>query len=524
MKRNDFTLAQFQVLHSVATNLASPGALEEILEETLHILSDKLGMKRGMVSILRRDLQEIHTIAQTGMNDHVKDPIVYRVGEGITGRVVETGVPIAVPRLDREPLFLDRSGMRRHMNRADLAFLCVPIKYGQEVVGALSADRAATGETELADELRFLENVASLIASRVQSRRVEEENRRLREGTGPLGAKGPIIGASDAIRQVRLLVAQVADSKTTVLLTGETGVGKGLIARALHSGSPRRDQPLIQVNCAAIPENLIESELFGHEKGAFTGATQMRTGRFEAAGTGSIFLDEVGELPAQSQVKLLRVLQEKEFERLGGSKTIKTNARVITATHHDLEQDVAEGKFRADLFYRLNVFPIHVPPLRERGADVMMLADRFTKYYAEEMGKAVNRIDTPAIDMLMAYHWPGNVRELENVIERAVLLSTDGVIHGHLLPPSLQMKAIENRTTRRGKLEQLIVAYEMELIVDALKDAEGSQARAAYLLGTTKRIIQYKIQKYGIDYRKFRKRGAAFDEDELTGSGRLSRP
>ncbi|NLH50510.1 MAG: sigma 54-interacting transcriptional regulator [Myxococcales bacterium] len=506
MENQSFTLAQLRTLHAIATVLAKPGEVETVLHDTLHILAEQLGMKRGAVAILRRDLQEIHTLARVGMEDERQDPVVLRLGEGITGRVVKYGKPIAVPRLDREPLFLDRSGSRRQLNRADLAFLCVPIKYGKEVVGSLSVDRVATDETELADEIRFLESVVELIASRVESRRVAEENRWLREGAGLSGASGLIYGASPAIRQVRALVAQVADSKTTVLLTGETGVGKGLVARAIHLSSPRRDQPFVKVNCGAIPENLIESELFGHEKGAFTGATQTRIGRFESADGGTIFLDEVGELPAQSQVKLLRVLQEREFERVGGQRTIKVNTRLISATNRDLEQEVAAGKFRTDLFYRLHVFPIHVPPLHERGADVMMLADRFTKLYAEELGKEVNRIDTPAIDMLMAYHWPGNVRELENVIERAVLMSTDGVIHGHLLPPSLQMKAVEGRTKRRGKFEQLVAAYEMELIVDALKDAEGSQTRAAYLLGTTKRIIQYKVNKYGLDYRKFRQK------------------
>ncbi len=514
MKQPKFTLKQLETLHRIALVLAQPGELETALHETLNTLAENLRMQRGMVSILRRDLQEVHTLARVGIEDEDDgDPVVYRLGEGITGTVVEKGEAIAVPRLDKEPLFLDRSRARRHLNRADMAFLCVPIKYGRQVVGALSVDRAAVGGVDLTGELRFLETVAELIALRVENRRVAEENRLLREGAGSAGARGLVVGSSNAIRLVRSAVAQVADSRTTVLLTGETGSGKGLIAHAIHLSSPRHNQPFVKVNCGAIPENLIESELFGHERGAYTGADQSRTGRFEAAAGGTIFLDEVGELPAQSQVKLLHVLQDREFERLGGSKTIKTAARVIAATNHDLEADVAAGRFRADLYYRLNVFPIHVPPLRERGADVMMLADRFTKIYAEEMGKPVNRIDTPAIDMLMAYHWPGNVRELENVIERAVLLSTDGVIHGHLLPPSLQMKAVEGRTKGRGKLEQLVAAYEMELIVDALKDAEGSQSGASKLLGSTKRIIQYKVEKYGIDYRKFRKKNGTAPAD-----------
>jgi len=506
MPKQDFTYSQLQALHEISVALAKPGELEDSLKATLYILSDRLGMKRGMISILHRDLQEIHTLVQVGMDNSDINPVTYKMGEGITGRVVETGRPIAVPQLDKEPLFLNRSGLRRNLNRTDLAFLCVPIKYGDEVVGAISVDRAAQEDTDLSEEVRLLENVTNLIATRVQNRRVVEENRRLRDSSSLSNIRGQVLGSSPVMRQVRLLIAQVADSKTTVLLTGETGTGKGLVANAIHLSSPRKDYPFIKVNCGAIPESLIESELFGHEKGAFTGATQQRAGRFEAAGAGTILLDEVGELPAQAQVKLLRVLQEREFERVGGSKTIKTNARVITATNRDLEAEVAAGRFRADLFYRLNVFPIHIPPLRERGADILMLADHFTKIYSKEMGKDVSRIDTPSIDMMMAYHWPGNVRELENAVERAVLLATDGVIHSHLLPPSLQIKSVEARTKGRGKLEQLLAAYEMELIVDALKDAGGNQSRAAQLLGTSKRVIQYKVAKYEIDFRKFRSR------------------
>jgi Nif-specific regulatory protein len=289
-----------------------------------------------------------------------------------------------------------------------------------------------------------------------------------------------------------------------VLLAGDTGTGKGLVARAIHKSSPRKEQPFIHVNCGAIPENLIESELFGHEKGAFTGAISMRQGRFEAAGAGTIFLDEINLLPPQAQVKLLRVLQDREFERVGSSRPRTTNARIIAATNQDLEKEVAKGIFRSDLFYRLNVFPIFIPPLRERGADILLLSDHFINVYANELKKKIKRIDTPAIDMLMAYHWPGNVRELENAIERAVLLAKGGVLRAHLLPPSLQMKAMESRTQKRGKLEQLVASYEVELILDALKDAQGNQTLAAKLLGTSKRVIQYKIKKHEIDYRKFK--------------------
>jgi Nif-specific regulatory protein len=505
MTRTAFSHKQLDALHAVALVLAKPGELDDALRKTLKKLAKHLNMKRGMISVFRRDLEEIHTVVAIGMSSSQSDQARYNLGEGITGRVVQTGRPIAVPCLDNEPLFLDRSGTRRNLNRSDLAFICVPIRFGDEVVGALSSDVEPEGTSDLTTELKLLQSVADLIASRVERRRMIEENKRLRDIAGGVDPQGLIIGSSRAIRNVRYLLSQVADSRTTVLLTGENGTGKGLVARALHNMSPRSTQPFVHVNCGAIPEHLIESELFGHEKGAFTDATKNRSGRFESAGSGTIFLDEINTLPAQAQVKLLKVLQDKEYERVGSSRPIRTNARIITATNGDLEKEVEAKKFRADLFYRLNVFPIFIPPLRERGADIMMLADHFVKTYSEELGKTVTRIDTPAIDMLMSYHWPGNVRELENAIERSVLLANEGVITSQILPPSLQMKTMESRTEKRGKLEQLVASYEIGLIVDALKDGDGNQTKAAQLLGTTKRIIQYKIQKYKIDYTKFKR-------------------
>ena len=520
MKLSPFNADQLHALHLLALELAKPGEFDAALKKSLNILSKYLSMKRGMISIFRRDIGEIHTVLSTGMSDSQTDQARYQLGEGITGRVVETGRPIAIPRLDQEPLFLDRTGTRRDLDQSELAFVCVPVRFGDEVVGALSVDCASSQDKDMTMELKLLEAVGQLVASRVERRRMgpaatpeqvgkeirrlSEENKRLKASGGSVGPQGLIIGSSKAMRNVRYLVSQVADSKVSVLLTGATGTGKGLVARALHKSSPRNDLPFVHLNCGAIPEHLIESELFGHEKGAFTGAVSTRIGRFEAAGNGTIFLDEINSLPAQAQVKLLKVLQDREYERVGSDKTFRTNARIITATNKDLEAEVQQGNFRSDLYYRLNVFPIYIPPLKERGADIMMLADHFVKIYSDELGKPIDRIDTPAIDMLMAYHWPGNVRELENVVERAVLLAKARVISPHHLPPSLQMKAMESRTEKRGKLEQLIASYEMGLIVDALKDSEGNQTKTAKLLGTSKRVIQYKVQKYGIDYKKFR--------------------
>jgi Nif-specific regulatory protein len=298
-------------------------------------------------------------------------------------------------------------------------------------------------------------------------------------------------------------IAQVAGASTTVLIRGESGTGKELIAHAIHYHSPRAGLPFIKVSCAALPETLIESELFGYERGAFTGAHARKKGRFELAAGGTLFLDEIGELSLPTQVKLLRVLQQREFERLGGTETLRAQFRVVAATNKHLEQAVAAGTFREDLYYRLNVFAIGVPPLRERKPDILLLADHFVEKYAREHGKSIRRIATPCIDMLMSYHWPGNVRELENAIERAVVVCDDRVLHAHHLPPTLQTAEASGTGFRRS-LSASIAALERDLISDALKSARGNRARAARLLDATERIIGYKIRKLGIDAGRFR--------------------
>ncbi len=312
-----------------------------------------------------------------------------------------------------------------------------------------------------------------------------------------------IIGTSGAVRQMYEQVAQVAQTNTTVLVRGESGTGKELVAHAIHYNSLRTKKPFIKVSCAALPENLIESELFGYEKGAFTGADSRKKGRFEMADGGTLFLDEIGDVNPATQVKLLRVLQAKEFERLGGTETIRVNVRLIAATNKNIEKAIAEGAFREDLFYRLNVFTIFVPPLRDRKADLLLLADHFLEKFSREHGKVIKRISTPAIDMLMAYHWPGNVRELENAIERAVLVCDGQVVHAHHLPPSLQT-AEASGTITRVSLKDAVSAYEKDLIQDALKTTRGNCAKAARLLNTTERILNYKVRNYGVDASRFR--------------------
>jgi Nif-specific regulatory protein len=300
------------------------------------------------------------------------------------------------------------------------------------------------------------------------------------------------------MRGVYQEIHQVARSDTTVLIRGDSGTGKELVAHAIHYASRRARGPFLKVNCAALSEGLLESELFGHEKGAFTGAIQLRKGRIEGAEGGTLFLDEIGDFSPATQVKLLRVLQEHEFERVGSSKMRRANVRIIAATSRNLEQAVEEAAFRQDLYYRVNVFPIFLPPLRDRKDDILLLADHFVEIYSKKMGKDVRRISTPAINMMTAYHWPGNVRELENCIERAVLLSGDRVIRAHHLPPTLQTSEATG-TVGTGSLAERVALFEREIIVDALKRSGGKMAPAARDLATTPRILAYRVDKLGID-------------------------
>jgi Nif-specific regulatory protein len=358
--------------------------------------------------------------------------------------------------------------------------------------------------------MRVLSIAASMIANDVRTRReealrrqeLEDENLRLRHELEDRFRPENIIGNSNAMRDMYKQIHQVAGSDTTVLIRGESGTGKELVAHAIHYSSQRAKGPFVKVNCAALNENLLESELFGHEKGAFTGAIQSRKGRLEEAHGGTLFLDEIGDFAAATQVKLLRVLQERQFERVGSNRTLTTDARIIAATNRDLEKAVEQNNFRQDLYYRVNVFPIFLPPLRERRDDILLLADYFVEQYSKKMDKDVKRISTPAINMMVAYHWPGNVRELENCIERAVLLSNEGVIRAHHLPPTLQTSDASD-TIGTGSFRERVNLFERDIIVDALKRCNGSLAAAARDLGSTARIIRYKVRELGIDYRKY---------------------
>ncbi len=349
-----------------------------------------------------------------------------------------------------------------------------------------------------------VDQLAVLIERISERQNLIRENTELKERLIERYKFDEIASTSHAMEEVLNLAGRVAASNATVLLRGESGTGKELIAKAIHYHSPRANFPLIKVNCAALPETLLESELFGHEKGAFTGATAKRIGRFEAADKGTLFLDEIGELTPGMQVKLLRALQEREFERVGGNQTIKVDVRVIAATNRDIEKAITEGKFREDLYYRLNVVSVVIPPLRERREDIPALLDHFIKKYRKENNKKITGVSAEVRDVLMRYDYPGNVRELENIVERAVVLAKGGLISTADLPITLRtMKSEGELSTRKLKdsLNETLDTVERGLILDALKESGGVQTRAAERLGISERVLRYKLKKYKIGVR-----------------------
>jgi len=505
---------ELEILYQISQAAATrPHTVHELMAEVLDIMETELGVSRGTLTLLKPDTDTFVIEASRGLTEEEKQLGQYKLGEGITGRVAQTGRSALVPEISKDPRFLNLTQSRAGKQTA---FICVPIVHQKQVVGTMSIDLTiTTDEEELQHYLRFLELVANILAEAVAGIReaIEEraslisENERLRRQLGDRYQMHNIIGNCGAMRNVYEQIVQVADSTATVLIRGESGTGKELVARAVHYGGERRNNAFVSINCAALPENLIESELFGHEKGAFTGATQQRKGRFEMANGGTIFLDEIGDVSPAVQVRLLRVLQEKTFERVGGNESISVNVRVLAATSRNLEKEMGEGTFREDLYYRLNVFPIILPPLRERRSDIMLLTDHFLQKYSEMYDKDIKRISTSAINMMMAYHWPGNVRELENCVERAVLTAADNVIHAYNLPPSLQT-GDETHTailsTEGADLTTLVESYEKEIIVDTLKKHRGNAAASARYLNTTQRIINYRIKKLGVHPEKYK--------------------
>jgi len=507
MKRiEDITL-----LYEISEALNEHLDLKKALYKVLDILSSSMGMLRGTITLLHPLRDEINIEVAHGLSRTAMQRGKYKLGEGVTGRVIQTGKAVAIPKISEEPLFLDRTASRKSKDDLQLSFICVPVKRGNQVIGAFSVDRPYDESYSLKNGEKLMSVIATMLARHVvnletihlEKEHLREENKRLRNELEDRYRITDIIGNSNNMREVYQMITQVSISNATVLIRGESGTGKELVASSIHYNSPRSKGPFVKVNCAALPANLIESELFGHEKGSFTGAIKQKLGKFELANRGTIFLDEIGSIGLDVQANLLRVLQEKEFERVGGHKTLKADVRIITATNKNLEEALEHENFRHDLYYRLNVFPIYMPPLRERKTDILLLADHFLEKYAKENHKDIRRLSTPAIDMLMEYHWPGNVRELENCIERAALLCEERVIHSYHLPPTLQT-GTESNSLPVLSLDDALANLEKEMIIDALKNTRGNITSATKLLKTTVRKFTYKAQKYGVDYKHYR--------------------
>jgi len=508
-------IKELSALYEITRQMSAPFPLEERMRKALDVLHEKMGMHRGTLTLLDAEGENLTIEIAHGLDDQAKKKGSYKVGEGITGKVVEAGEPIAVPNIGEEPLFLNRTGARKDFRRNRIAFICVPIKIDQETIGALSVDRLFEGNVSLDEDLRLLTIISSILAQTVANYRVREkekvklqfENVELKRELAKKFHPANIIGKSKRMEDVYEAIDMVSQTRSTVLLRGETGTGKELVAHAIHYGSRRAKGPFIKVSCAALPETLLESELFGYEKGAFTGAVAKKPGRFEMADGGTLFLDEIGDISASMQVKLLRALQEREFERVGGTQTIRVDVRVIAATNRDLEKAMQEKHFREDLYYRLNVVPILLPPLRERREDIPLLVAHFLKQTSLENNKKARYVSDEAMAYLMGYYWPGNIRELQNAIERAVILCKSDTLEADLFPipggkehpATIQLrpvKAAEAPLSEGHSLSSAVEDLEKNLIEEALRSHGGNQRKAAKSLGVTERILGYKIRNY----------------------------
>jgi Nif-specific regulatory protein len=523
---------ELSILMGIGQILSSTLELREAFGKIMQIISDKLQMHRGALVLLDESSGRLRTEAAVGLTNEEIERAKYAWGEGVTGNVVATGRARIIADVRTDPDFLNRSGrLSPQTSTAAVSFLCVPIRIEGRTAGALSVDKPYISDDQLKSDHKLLDIIAAFLAQAIQVNRMVmrqkeellEENAQLRAQVRDRYRFENIIGDSPAMHDVFATVGQVANSRATVLLLGETGTGKEMIAKAIHYNSPRRDRPFIRVNCGALTGTLLESELFGHVKGSFTGAIRDKIGRFEAADGGTIFLDEIGTLEPLLQVKLLRVLQEREFERVGDTQTVKVDVRVIAATNVDLQEEVAKSQFREDLFYRLNVVSVYLPPLRNRREDIPRLIDHFLDKYNALNDRRLRRISRDMLNVLLRYPWPGNVRELENAIERAVVLSNDEDFTEELLPLSVRMFAAQRRTTqssesvetltrrlseqamadyelREGEIYQLVIdQIEHALIERALSKCGGVKTKAADFLGINRNTLNKKVKELGIE-------------------------
>jgi len=505
---------ELSTLNEISSALNSSLEHEVTIRTILKILHKRLGMERGTIALLHPEGETVSIKASYGMDVEQEKRGSYRIGEGIIGRVVKAGEPIVVPNVGDEPLFLNRTRSRADLKKSNIAYICVPITVGGKTVGTLSVDRLFQENVALNEDVRLLTTISSFIGQSVklaqsvatEKEKLLDENRRLRVELKHKYHPEKMVGGSKQIQEVFKQIEIVSGTKATIMIRGESGTGKEQIARAIHYASPRANKPFIKVACAALPETLLESELFGYEKGAFTGASASKQGRFELADGGTLFLDEIGDVSLVTQVKLLRIIQEREFERVGSVKTIHIDIRLIVATHRDLEKEVREGRFREDLYYRLNVVPLFVPPLRARKDDIPVLVEYFLERFLKENNRKGIRIDDSAWEHLLNYPWPGNVRELENAVERAVILCRGKSIKSEhfLLDQQDKIREVPLPSSLNSlsslmpdsALQDAVESLERQLISQALTDTHGNKRKAAERLGLTERIMGYKTKKY----------------------------
>ena len=469
--------------------------LREVLQAITRTAAVVLRSEASSVLLLDRRRNKLVFMAAVGDRGSALIGEEFDANLGIAGRVSTTGEPVIVSDVSQDQDFF--RGIDAKSSFQTHGLLAAPLIWKDETIGVVEVLNKIGGGTYGEDDKTVLQIFANLAASGAHNaakhEKVVRENRGLRE---TLSVATPVIGNSSALKRVTDMVNRVAGSNATVLLLGETGTGKEVTARQVRSASPRRDKPFIAINCAALPETLLESELFGHEKGAFTGAHADKMGRFEMADGGTLFLDEIGDISQSTQVKLLRVLQEKEFVRVGGTHTIATDVRIIAATNRDLREAMENGDFREDLYYRLNVFPIELPPLRKRSEDIPLLVDHFINISARELACPKPAVSNEAMALMAAYRWPGNIRELQNVLDRAVLLADGGTMTAAHLPREI---AGDEAPRGNDKSESSLWGYEKALIIKALRENGWNQSKAARSLGISRDNLRYRVKKYEIE-------------------------
>nr|WP_018873311.1 sigma-54-dependent Fis family transcriptional regulator [Thioalkalivibrio sp. ALJ16] len=525
---------EITLLLEVAKLMGRSGDPDAAIYRILGMMSQLLGLNRGRVLMPDPDTGKLRIRHAYGLTDAERERGSYSLGEGVTGRVMKTGQIALIQDIDNEPEYLARAIDRATLPQETVAYIAVPIVQDEHAIGVLGVHRLRRRSRQFQDDLNVLRVIASMIGqvlriNQLIAERTAElvsENRYLKNALDTQGAKYGILGESPALKHVLKQVHRIADTQATVLITGDSGTGKEKIARMIHHISQRSSRPFISLNCAAIPADLLESELFGHEKGAFTGASQAKTGKIALADGGTLFLDEIGDMPEALQSKILRVLQERVVQPIGGARDIPVDVRIVAATHQDLQGAVNAGKFRLDLFYRLNVIPLHMPALRDRASDIRLLTRHFLDRFNHQHGWNVV-LDEGVLERLEHFDWPGNIRQLENVLERAVLLSSEGRIDTDLVDSILHEESRINpgqnavaryesapaetaEGTKTGPANEAfrpsvvrpyrrVHADEAQQLVQAIEAHGGNKTRAALALGMTPRQLRYRLKKLGIE-------------------------